>query len=35
MANEAKLRRPIHSTFEPLVVCGVVGVVREELGPSC
>ena len=36
MADEAKLRSPIHSTFETLVVQHVVRHCRgEELGPFC
>ena len=34
--DEAKLRNPIHSTFEALVVPRAVGRCHgEELGPSC
>ena len=36
MADEAKLRNPIHSTFEALVVRHAVGpCCGEELGPFC
>ena len=36
MADEAKLRRPICSTFEALIMHRVVGhCYGEELGPSC
>ena len=36
MADEAKLCRPIHSTFEALVVrCGVRNCHGEELGSFC
>ena len=36
MANEAKLRSPICSTFEVLVVQHVIGHSQgEELGPFC
>ena len=33
--DEAKLRNPIHSTFEALVVRHAVGPCVEELGPFC
>ena len=35
MADEAKLRSPVHSTFEALVVGHVVGHCHGELGSSC
>ena len=36
MEDEAKLRSPIHLTFEALVVQHLVGHFRgEELGPFC
>ena len=36
MADEAKLRNPIHTTFEALVVRHAVGpCCGEELGPFC
>lgn len=36
MVDEAKLRRPIHSTFEVLVVrLAVRHCHGEELGPLC
>ena len=36
MMDEAKLRSPVHSTFEVLVVqCGVGCCCGEELGPFC
>ena len=36
MADEAKLRRPMHSSFEALVVQHAVrGFHGEELGPFC
>jgi len=35
MADEAKPRKPIHSTFEALVVRPTVRHCHRELGPFC